>query len=126
MKKSQTFEVPGGTITVKPATIRDGIHKDTLGWKLRDSGLDAQADPWSFMHFLECIVQSDIDGDIGYEPPAVTDSPADVRAAYEAFLNLPEGLWIPWRDAVVAVNKPTVPAELRPEVDEDVKKAKKD
>jgi len=126
MNSNQVFEWRGATFTVRPSTIGDEIDKDQIAWKLSESGINATDDPVKFMQFLYCVTQTEIDGDIGYEPPAATDSPDDLRASYEAFFKLPGGLYRTWRDSVNAVNADPVAPELRPEVTEDIKKAESD
>ena len=122
MNQNQVFEWNGATFTVKPSTIRDEIQKETIAWKLSEAGINANDDPLLLMRFLNCITQTEITGAIGYEPPAATDTPADLRASFEAWCNLPGDLYRDWRDAVQAANADPVAPELTPEVDADTLK----
>ncbi len=122
MNDTQMFEWGGATITVHPSTIRDEINKETIAWKLSDAGINANDNPLLFMRFLNCVTQSVIAGDIGYVPPAATDSPDDLRASFEAWSNLPGDLYRDWRDAIQAVNADPVAPELTPEVDAEALK----
>lgn len=122
MKNEQQFEWNGATLTVRPSTIRDEIHKENIAWKLMDAGINAQDDPQVFWRFLNCVTQTEIDGDIGYVPPAATDSPDDLLASFEAWCSLPGDLYREWRDAIQAVNADPVAPELTPEVDAEALK----
>lgn len=124
MKNTQAFEWNGATVTVRPTTIRDEVAKQQIGFKLTESGVSESADALLIYYFVAFVVQSEIAGDIGWKPPASTDSPDDLRLAFDHWCDMDGELFRAWQDAIRAVNASPMPPELQPEADEAVKKAK--
>lgn len=109
-----TFEYNGATFTVAPATIGSNIRRDFLHYMLKDVFT-----PEASYVFAQCVAQTHIDGDPGWQLPEPGTSLPVARAAFEAWLDLPGALGDRWQSAVAQVNAPRVTEEYQPEVSSD-------
>lgn len=124
MKNTQSFEWGKGTITMRPGTIRDAIAKQWIGVQLGKAGLDTTENALDVYYFCQFVTQSEVTGDIGWKPPASTDSPADLLKAYEDWLAMDEDLFEKWVRKLNAINADKVPEEQQPALDDEAKKEK--
>lgn len=105
--ETNLIEWNGATLTVAPATIRSEITKDRIMIALLDGG----AEQITAYRFAQCASQTAVDGDLDWQPPALTAD--SIQESFEAWLDLPGKLYRLWINAVDAVNAPTAPDELQ-------------
>ena len=113
----QTVHYNGATLTAKRGTVRDRIQLGAIARKLDiEDGDDFNSlASITFARFLTRVV---VDGDIGIELPAATDSEEMLRAGLDRFLDADEGLY----DAVVEVLNASDEPLGEPETQPDAKK----
>ena len=118
---TKVVELPGGvTVTLRRGKIRDRLLMNSIIGKLGFDGGEDTGDFAGKRLFARLVTQAQIDGDLGYTLPAVTDSEDELRASFEKFLDLDALLYDDLEQALFEVDRPLndpdlLPAEIVPE-----------
>jgi hypothetical protein len=108
MDMTSTFDYGAAKVTVRRAKVRDRLAVDAIQDKLaKGADIDVIV---AVRMFGRLIAQSTVEGDLGFALPAPTASEADLRAAYEAWLDVDAELMDIWQRHLREVDAPLMPA----------------
>lgn len=108
-------------ITVRTTTGRDYLTRQFI-WMKTDALVQGELEFTLWLHFVRALLQSTIQGDLGFHWPSIADDGALLTLARNAWLDLPAELIETWVKALQDVDELPVDPELAPDVDAAKKK----
>jgi hypothetical protein len=98
-----TYEWGGARITVQSPTVRADNHAKIIGDYLANDD-DALADTYDIMRFADCVTSiAAIEGDLAFAPPSRKATREELRASFEAWLDMPKAFIEAWERAYAQV-----------------------
>lgn len=101
--KSFTYKGDAGdvTITVRRGTVGDRLDVDALAWELPDT--QSTRERHKQRSFARLVIQSAVEGDLGFAWPSPDDSSEALTAAFNAWKQADGPLWDAWNLAILQV-----------------------
>lgn len=119
--RTQTFTYKQASVTVKRAVIRDRLAANMV-----ISFLDVGSEPlarYAASEFAQCVsLTTQIEGDIGFVLPKVSDSPETLKAGFEAWLEADPKLLIEWQTAIALAGMDFNDPDLTPNTPDEKKR----
>lgn len=116
---SKTFDWNGATITWHRRTIRHKLMVRNILSRMT-KGNAAETDDFEFYlyaEFANFVVRADVDGDIGFELPAMVSTDEEIMAGFEAYMDLPDAFHDALESIERTVEQPIGDADLTPDAD---------
>jgi len=112
--QQRSFSFNGAIITVRSEIGADALDSRLIGRPLLARvGFDHR-DVNRISYFVACVVQSTVEGDLGFPWVQPGAKEEDVFACYQAWLAAPIALVMEWTSAIDAVNVPPGDPDLFP------------
>ena len=98
-----TYEWNGARITLQSPTVRADNYAKIIGDYLVGED-DALADTYDIMRFADCVTSIvAIEGELAFTPPSRRATREELRASFEAWLDMPKSFIEAWEHAYLQV-----------------------
>lgn len=112
--RTKTFEYTSdnGTvkITVRRGTVEDRLDVDPLVWEMPDT--DSTRERHKQRSFAKLVIQSTVEGDLGFAWPTPDSSAEELTAAYQVWKKADGPLWDQWNLSMLQVEGAIADPEL--------------
>jgi hypothetical protein len=112
----RTFQYNGATVSIRRAKVRDKVSIGAILRKLDIAEGDEEGNIAGYA-FARFMVLSDVEGDLGFALPQVTDDAETIHAAIESFLDADGDLYDGLIGALNRADTPTGDPDLQPGAD---------